>query len=61
MWHHLLKTGQVAGFLDFENSEGLFPEIDRRTKFSLLTATRASAGPTQAACWLRTVADLREP
>ena len=60
MWHHLLKTGTVTSFLDFENVEGLFPEVHRSAKFSLLTARRGMAGPVLAGCWLRTVDDLRE-
>jgi hypothetical protein len=33
----LVKTGQIASLFDFENRKKLFPEVDSRMKFCLLT------------------------
>ena len=60
MWLHLLGTGAIGAFLDFENAENLFPGVDRRTKFSLLTATRGMTGPMKIGCWLRSVDELND-
>jgi hypothetical protein len=34
---HILENGRVVSLLDFENREGLFPAVDSRMKFALLT------------------------
>lgn len=34
---HVSQTGRLASLLDFENREGIFPAIDSRIKFSLMT------------------------
>ncbi|MGQ9825675.1 MAG: Eco57I restriction-modification methylase domain-containing protein, partial [Desulfotomaculales bacterium] len=34
---HLVETGRLASLYDFENREGIFPAVDSRYKFSLLT------------------------
>ncbi|WP_211204547.1 Eco57I restriction-modification methylase domain-containing protein [Ammonifex degensii] len=34
---HLVETGRLVSLYDFENREGIFPAVDSRYKFSLLT------------------------
>ncbi len=42
----LVDRGELVSLFDFENREGLFPAVDSRYKFCLLTLTRRS--PSQA-------------
>jgi hypothetical protein len=42
LFQHLVDTNLLRSLFDFENSTGLFPEIDSRTKFSLLTVRKHS-------------------
>ena len=36
-FQHIVKKRQLVSLFDFENREGLFPPVDRRFKFCLLT------------------------
>ncbi len=40
---HVSQTGRLSSLLDFENREGIFPAIDSRIKFSLMTLGAATA------------------
>ncbi len=44
----LMETGSLVSLFDFENREGLFPAVDSRMKFTLLTLTGVGA-PTRVA------------
>lgn len=37
LFDHLLTQGLLTRFLDFENREGFFPDVDSRMRFSLVT------------------------
>lgn len=56
--------GRLVSLFDFENREGLFPAVDSRQKFSLITlrgAPPAAAEPSQFAFFLTRAAHLRDP
>lgn len=57
LWTSLVSSQQVASLFDFENKGDLFPEVDSRAKFSLLTLGRDSDA-ILSACWLRAPAEL---
>lgn len=42
---HLTSTRRLASLIDFENRDGLFPAIDSRIKFAILTLGADSATP----------------
>jgi very-short-patch-repair endonuclease len=42
----LMQTRSLASFYDFENREGLFPAVDSRMKFALLTMTAPTPSPS---------------
>jgi len=52
LWHRLLEIGAVTGLYDFVNSERLFPAVDDRQKFMLLTLSRTPMDRISTACWL---------
>ncbi len=59
----LVEHGRLVSLFDFENREGLFPAVDSRMKFSLLTVSGAErpAAPFEAAFFLLQPAELRDP
>ena len=59
----LMQEGSLVNFLDFENRRGIFPAVDSRVKFALVTLT-GRATPVRQAEFLffaHSVADLRDP
>ncbi|HEY1748785.1 MAG TPA: N-6 DNA methylase [Xanthobacteraceae bacterium] len=60
LWHSFVNNGFVSAIYDFENSNGLFPGIDSRVKFSLIILLKHAQEKFKTACWLTDVADLRE-
>src|SRR6185437_8324252 len=52
----------LASLYDFENREGLFPAVDSRMKFCLLTLTGARRGPERAdfVCFALRAEDLAD-
>lgn len=59
----LVDSGRLAALLDFENREGLFPSVDSRMKFSLLTIAGDArpAAPFDVAFFLTQPEQLRDP
>ena len=60
----LMERRSLAGLFDFENREGLFPAVDSRMKFSLLTLTgsaRPASGGAEFSFFLLGTDDLRDP
>lgn len=56
---HISQTGRLASLLDFENREGIFPAIDSRIKFSLMTLGAAEAA--EFVCFATQVAQATDP
>ena len=56
---HISQTGRLASLLDFENLERIFPAIDSRIKFSLMTLGAAEAA--QFVCFATQVAQATDP
>jgi hypothetical protein len=59
----MATSGRLASLFDFENRQGLFPDVDSRYKFCLITmrGTSASAsGPAEFAFFLTRAAQLRD-
>ncbi|MBM3266730.1 MAG: N-6 DNA methylase [Candidatus Sericytochromatia bacterium] len=58
----LLRDGSLVSLFDFENRKGLFPEVDRRVKFALVTLTGQARPAAQAefAFFAHSVADLAD-
>ncbi|MGC4816833.1 Eco57I restriction-modification methylase domain-containing protein [Micromonospora sp. DT63] len=56
----LVRTGSLAALYDFENRRGLFPDVDSRARFSILSLTGAglSESAAQFAFFLYDPADL---
>ncbi len=48
----LVQNQNLAALSDFENRDGLFPEIDRQIKFSLLTTTKQPTPATKFSFFL---------
>jgi hypothetical protein len=48
----LVQNQNLAALTDFENRDGLFPEIDRQIKFSLLTTTKQPTPATKFSFFL---------
>ncbi len=57
---HLVAEQRIAGLVDFENRAGLFPAVDSRMKFCLLTLGRGES-ETRFAFFLTAPAQLAEP
>lgn len=55
---HIASSGRLACLYDFENREGVFPAIDSRIKFSLLTLGGAQAA--EFVCFATQVAHLTD-
>ena len=60
LWHSLVKNGFVSAVYDFENSGRLFPGIDSRVKFTLISLRRRVEDKFVTACWLTDVFELQE-
>lgn len=56
----LVNSGQLVSLYDFENREKIFPDIDSRIKFCLLTAAKNTAAEAQYAFFLHKPKDLDE-
>lgn len=56
---HISQTGRLASLLDFENLERIFPAIDSRIKFSLMTLGAAEAA--EFVCFATQVAQATDP
>ncbi len=64
LFGRMVVTGALISLFDFENRAGLFPAIDSRTKFSLLTCeSMTSSAPREArfAFFAHQVEDLLKP
>lgn len=60
---HLVDSGKLAGLYDFENREKIFPAVDSRTKFSLLTLKGGGDGagePARFAFFLTRAEQLKD-
>lgn len=61
---HLLRDGRLSTVYDFENRQRLFPEVDGRFKFALITI-KGQPDRTSSSCnfvfWAHSVDDLRDP
>lgn len=53
------QAGRLASLFDFENREGIFPAIDSRIKFSLMTLGASPAA--EFVCFATQVAQLADP
>ena len=60
LWHSLVKPGHVVSVIDFENKNDLFPGVDGRMKFSLLSLSRTVQDAFATGCWLHDVAESRD-
>jgi len=49
-FQHLVNHRMLAELLDFENREGMFPEVDSRFKFSIMLATGEAAPEPSIRC-----------
>jgi hypothetical protein len=56
----LNRKGMLASLFDFENREALFPAVDSRMKFSLLTLSANSVEASAFACYLTRTEQLRD-
>lgn len=61
LWHSLLKSLAVVSVFDFGNEGQLFPAVDSRQKFTLITIGPAQQGTFLAACYLRSPHELKVP
>jgi hypothetical protein len=57
----IVEEQELVSFYDFENRRKLFPEVDSRMKFSLLTLTGGEVEEAEFAFFLHTTDDLAEP
>jgi hypothetical protein len=59
----LVANRELVSLYDFENRAKLFPEVDSRFKFSLVTLTSTETGPEEAefAFFLHQTSDLDDP
>jgi hypothetical protein len=60
-FRHLVDTGRLVSLYDFENREKLFPAVDSRYKFSLLTLSGKPAGQSEFAFFLTRTEHLGDP
>jgi hypothetical protein len=62
-FQHVVETGALAQVLDFENTYGFFPGVDRNTKFCLFTSGGGSPSVKRIAefvCGIKDIAEARE-
>ena len=57
---HLMQENYMASLYDFENREKLFPAVDSRQKFSLLTIKKQATGFSQFAFFLMHPRQLKD-
>jgi len=58
----LVDRGELVSLFDFENREKLFPDVDSRYKFSLLTMAKGARGASPKFAFFATRAEqLRDP
>jgi len=57
----VVEEGELVSFYDFENRAKLFPEVDSRYKFCLLTLTGGEVDEAEFAFFLHTTSDLANP
>jgi hypothetical protein len=57
----IVEEQELVSFYDFENRQGLFPEVHRSYKFCLLTLTGGEAEEAEFAFFLHTTDDLVDP
>ena len=57
----LTASGRLAGLFDFENRAGLFPAVDSRMKFCLLTIAGSRTPAGEFAFFLTDTGQLRDP
>jgi hypothetical protein len=60
-FRHLVDTGRLVSLYDFENREKLFPAVDSRYKFSLLTLSGRPAGQSEFAFFLTRTEQMGDP
>ncbi|MBN1954817.1 MAG: restriction endonuclease [Anaerolineae bacterium] len=56
----IVEGRELVSLYDFENRQGLFPEVHRSFKFSLLTLAGGAAGAAEYAFFLHSTDDLAE-
>jgi len=59
-FRHLIDTGRLVTLYDFENREKLFPAVDSRYKFSLLTLSGKPTKQSEFAFFLTRTEQLRD-
>jgi hypothetical protein len=59
-FRHLVETGRLVSLYDFENREKLFPAVDSRYKFSLLTLSGKPVERSEFAFFLTRAEQLRD-
>jgi hypothetical protein len=57
----LINQHNLSSLYDFENREGLFPDVDTRMKFSLLTISKKRTPKTSFAFFCTNPAQVRDP
>jgi hypothetical protein len=57
----MMRQGALVSLHDFENRRGLFPDVDSRMKFSLLTLSGGGMLLAEFAFFLHTVDDVADP
>jgi hypothetical protein len=57
----VVDTHSLVAFYDFENRKGIFPAIDSRTKFALLSLSNGASPQAQFTFFAHDVADLDDP
>jgi hypothetical protein len=60
-FRHLVDTGRLVSLYDFENREKLFPAVDSRYKFSLLTLSGKPTGRGEFAFFLTRTEQIGHP
>lgn len=63
LFRHMVIGNRLVRLLDFENRSGLFPDVDSRMRFCLLSCrgrSRTQTLPPIFAFWLGSVEDLRD-
>jgi len=65
LFDYLLGSGRLHRFLDFENRESFFPEVDSRMRFCLITVQgsedASKSGSAEFGWLLHSLAELNEP
>jgi hypothetical protein len=58
LWKSWVTSGRVWSVLDFINLERLFPEVDSRKKFALITLGADASDGLRVKCWMRVARDV---